>query len=82
MSKKHIKILYFGRLAEITKKNEELFEVNHNETVGEVVSTISELYTELNKHSFKIALNQKLVQPDELLNNATEIALLPPFSGG
>lgn len=82
MSKKRIKILYFGRLAEITNKNEEVLEVASDQTVKELLHSISQNYKGLEKLSFKIALNQKIVEQDEPITNATEIALLPPFSGG
>ena len=82
MSKKLIKILYFGRLAEITNKNEEMLEVASDQTVKELLLSIAQNYKGLEKHSFKIAVNQKIVKLEESLANATEIALLPPFSGG
>lgn len=75
-----ITIKYFGQIAEVTKTNEETLEVNGSQ-ISDVLQLLHKKYNLLKTKDFKIAQNQKLVPLNTPLNG-TEIALLPPFSGG
>ncbi|NAS32064.1 MoaD/ThiS family protein [Flavobacteriaceae bacterium R38] len=74
-------IKYFGMLAEVTKCNEELIEVNEC-TIKELTSKLLEYHPDLKSKNFKVAVNQSLVDEDILITSKDEIALLPPFAGG
>jgi molybdopterin synthase sulfur carrier subunit len=75
-----IKIKYFGLLTEITNCQEEY--VNDSlRTVKELLNLLYIKYPELKGKDFQVAQNNSIVALETKINN-TEIALLPPFSGG
>ncbi|MFE3847909.1 MoaD/ThiS family protein [Flavobacterium sp. LB3P45] len=78
-----LNIKYFGVLAEITKKKEELLVWDEsNLTVNSLKSKIESVYQELQKNSYSIALNQTMVGMDVIVKDQDVIAFLPPFAGG
>ena len=75
-----IKIKYFGLLTEITNCQEEY--VNDSlRTIKELLNLLYIKYPELKGKDFQVAQNNSIVALETIINN-TEIALLPPFSGG
>lgn len=75
-----LNIKYFGLLAEITKCDGE--RLNFSETsVSELLDVLFYKYPELKTKEFQVAQNHEIVA-EETLITGTEIALLPPFSGG
>jgi len=75
-----LNIKYFGLLSEITKCHEE--PLNFSETsVSELLDVLFYKYPELKTKDFQVAQNNEIVT-EETLVSGTEIALLPPFSGG
>jgi len=75
-----LNIKYFGLLAEVTKCNEEHIEFSKT-SVSELLEYLFEKYPELKDKDFQMAQNNNIVQKNaEFLE--TELALLPPFSGG
>ena len=75
-----IKIKYFGLLTEITNCQDEY--VNDSlSTVKELLDLLFKKYPELKDKDFQVAQNNSIVALETKLDN-TEIALLPPFSGG
>lgn len=77
--KVHVK--YFGMLAEAIGKNEEQFEITEK-SVLELDAFLKNKYSKLEFINYKFAVNQSLVDGNELLKENDEIALLPPFAGG
>ena len=75
-----IKIRYYGKLAEITNKNEEFLFVDIN-TVGALKGRLSVQYPELEKFQFQLAQDNTIVDENQKLNGSA-VDLLPPFSGG
>ena len=78
----NIRVLYFGVIAEITQRNEELIEVVENTSVDQLKKIVYNQYPSLQSTSFSIAINQQIVNQDRVLTSENEVALLPPFSGG
>jgi molybdopterin synthase sulfur carrier subunit len=76
----HIKIKYFGQIAEITNTFEEQLDVK-DALISDVLELLYSKYKGLKQQDFKVALNKKLVALKTPLAEG-EIALLPPFSGG
>ena len=76
----YIRIKYFGLLTEVTGCSEEILEFQGG-TVGELLTELNKKHTLLESKDFQIAQNQQLVGLQEQIKG-TEIALLPPFSGG
>ena len=75
-----ITIKYFGRLAEITGCAEEHMAFS-KATVSDILDALFLKYPALKHANFQVAQDLKIVSKDTLVM-ATEIALLPPFSGG
>lgn len=76
----NIPIKYFGLLTEITGCSAETLEF-HGKTLEELLEELCKKYPSLKGKDFQVAQNQELVSVQEQING-TEIALLPPFSGG
>ena len=77
-----LKLLYFGVLIDVAGKSAEEFVVEKLIDVEFLMQLILKLYPEMNKHKFKVAVNQKIVDSKSSLNDGDEIAFLPPFAGG
>lgn len=75
-----ITIKYFGQIAEVTQREEEILEISEG-TVSELLNILNSKYDGLKHKDFQIAQNQGLVSKETVLTGQ-EIALLPPFSGG
>ena len=75
-----ITIKYFGLLVEVTGCSEELINTSA-ETINDLLDELYSKYSELREKDFQVAQNNTIVDKSEPINQ-TEIALLPPFSGG
>jgi len=75
-----ITLKYFGLLVEVTGCSEESI----NTSAVTIKQLLEELYTkypDLENKDFQVAQNNFIAGETEVINQ-TEIALLPPFSGG
>lgn len=78
-----ISIKYFGIIADITLKTEEvIFLENDFTTLKLIQSKIEIKYPKILDVNYSIAVNKKFLQNDIPLNNKDIIAFLPPFAGG
>lgn len=75
-----ITIKYFGLLAEITHCTEETISFSKG-TAAELLSILYNHHPNLLGKDFKVAQQMELIDNNTKIT-ATEIALLPPFSGG
>ena len=50
--------------------------------VGELDALAKEQFPALESHSYRVAVNQKYVEPDAPLQGGEEIAFIPAVSGG
>jgi len=76
----NLTIKYFGLLAEITQCNEEVIEFSES-SISEVLEVLYNKYPNLRDKDFQVAQQLEIISKDSIVS-ATEIALLPPFSGG
>ena len=83
-----MKLKYFAWIAEIIDKREESLEVPSGiETIGQLIdylSSIDEAYKKAfeKRKSIKFAVNQVLVNENDLISKADEGAFFPPMTGG
>ena len=78
-----ITVKYFGIIADITQKKEEVFFIDEEaNTIKNIKSKIEIKYPKVLVINYSIAVNKKFLQNDILLKNNDIIALLPPFAGG
>ena len=79
---------YFAWISEIIDKREESLEIPSGiETIGQLIdylSSIDEAYKKAfeKRKSIKFAVNQVLVNENELISKADEVAFFPPMTGG
>lgn len=73
-------IKYFGMLIEVTQCTEETVPFTEG-TISDLLKQLFKKHPLLEEKAFKVAQNQSLVNEDEIVSHS-EIALLPPFSGG
>ncbi|MDA0237924.1 MAG: molybdopterin converting factor subunit 1 [Proteobacteria bacterium] len=83
-----IKILFFAKLRETFKVSQEVIVLADVENkVSDVLNLLRQRgdvwRRELDERkSFRIAVNQEMVSDDVFLNEADEMALFPPVTGG
>ena len=78
-----IVVKYFGIIADITKKKEEVFFIEGEFNSVKLLQSKLELnYPKIMVINYSIAVNKKFLQNDILLKNSDIVALLPPFAGG
>ena len=78
-----IVVKYFGIIADITKKKEEVFFIEDEFNSLKLLQSKLEIkYPKILVINYSIAINKKFLQNDILLKNSDIIALLPPFAGG
>jgi molybdopterin synthase sulfur carrier subunit len=75
-----VTVKYFGLLAEVTSCKEEVVDFTKT-TARQLLEQLYITYPALKGLDFQIAQERELISPDTKING-TEIALLPPFSGG
>ncbi|MCC7455285.1 MAG: MoaD/ThiS family protein [Crocinitomix sp.] len=77
----NVTVLFFGMLAEVTQTS--VLELNTNSMhLTDFQNEVLNLFPDLKKMSFKIAVNEKIVEEDVPLTAFSKIAFLPPFAGG
>lgn len=78
-----ITVKYFGIIADITQKKEEvIFMKEESNTLKYLQSIIEIKYPKILVINYSIVVNKKFLQNDILLKSKDIIALLPPFAGG
>jgi len=59
-----------------------LLTISDVSNTNELLSSLNSLYPQLKEMKFTISVNRRIVNNNEPLNADSEVALLPPFSGG
>jgi len=79
-----VDIKFFGMLEEAVMKSEEIMEFENCDKISlhDIHEIIKNKNPKLKQYNYKIAVNHKITSEDIIINNNTEIALLPPFAGG
>ena len=75
-----MKVLFFASIAEITGQSE--LEISGVNSVADLRDDLEKQFKGIKSMKYAIAVNNKIVTGDHLLNDSDEIAFLPPFSGG
>lgn len=77
-----LNIIYLGKIKELTGISNEILEFNDGISVQTLIDQLTITYPHLAFESFQISVNRNLVEFGYILNEAAEVALLPPFAGG
>ncbi len=75
-----IKILLFGQLKEIL--NADFIEMKDVGDSDILMEKLKGKFPALTDISFRVAVDKNLISENIVLSESSEIALLPPFSGG
>jgi len=75
-----VEIRFFGQLTDLTKTEKVLIEDMRDTNI--MINKIMEMYPALANATFKVALNNKLVNDNIEITENSIIAFMPPFSGG
>lgn len=77
-----ILVRFFGQLAEITGKQETTIVLPYNATILQVKNQLFKEFKGLEYKTYKVALNNNLVNDADLLTKDAKIDFLPAFAGG
>ena len=77
-----VTIKYFGLITEKTGKTEEKFNFEWSKTLHEIQNELIEKYPSLKHIQYTIAYNQIIRTTNCMVEQDSEIDLMPPFSGG
>jgi sulfur-carrier protein len=75
-----IKVLFFGVLAEVAKTGFRSYQ--NIESFGDLRLRIADDFPEFVHYSYRISVNNEILNNEPILSDGDEIAFLPPFSGG
>jgi len=75
-----MEIKAFGLLTDIFKK--EIISIESVKDLNELKEKLIKSFPALSQKSFVIAVNKQITHNNVSLNEDSEVALLPPFSGG
>ena len=75
-----VTVLFFGVLAEVAQTAVKNY--RDVSSLGELKHRIGDDFPGLMYYSFRISVNNELVNNDTTLTSGDEIALMPPFAGG
>ena len=75
-----IQLKCFGQVAEIIGKSElKTYDIADTDSLIKKICTD---FPKLDKFTFLISVNKKLIQGNQKLRTGDEVAFLPPFAGG
>ena len=81
-----MRIRYFAWIKDVTKKDDDIIDINHPKTLQELKNYLETTYPDLKEHFLKdvlrFAVNQEYVSKNLNLKPTDEIAIFPPVSGG
>jgi molybdopterin converting factor subunit 1 len=79
-----VKVLYFAVLRDLCGQSTEEIQLADGENVGHLLKLLATRSTTQNKlwDTIAVAVNQEYAQPNLILQDGDEVALLPPVSGG
>ena len=75
-----VEVILFGQLTDITRQEKIL--IADVADTDELVKAIEQQYPGMAGIKYVIAADKKLISKNTVINEKTELALLPPFSGG
>jgi len=74
-----LKVIMFGRLADIAGNSVSVSDVNDTDSL---INVLQKKYPALNETKYVVAVNKQVIKGNTSLDKNSEVALLPPFSGG
>ena len=75
-----LKVIVFGRLVEVLGSRS--LDIPAVETVGDLKQYFSKNFVGFDSLTYSVAVNQVIASDEDIIAHGSEVALLPPFSGG
>jgi len=75
-----INVLTFGEVADIV--NTSSFNMDHVTDIDTLKQLLEDKFPQLREIKYAVAVNKKIVNQNVTIEDASIVALLPPFSGG
>ena len=75
-----LKVIVFGRLVEVLGSRS--LDIPEVESVGELKQYFSKNFEGFDSLTYSVAINQVIASDEDIITHGSEVALLPPFSGG
>ena len=76
-----VSVLFFGSLIDATEGEREI-QLKDMPDIDSVKNNLLKKFPKLENYTFRVALNQKILDENQVLSDDDVIALLPPFAGG
>ena len=77
---KQMNILVFGQLEDITGAS--IISIDEVTNTEQLLNSLYIRFPQLKEKKILIAVDQKIIQENTVINDQSAVALLPPFSGG
>ena len=77
-----VRVLYFGVLKDVVKRDREEREMAEGGTVGELLAALGREASSAVWSRVAVGVNREYVRLATVLRDGDEVALLPPVSGG
>ncbi len=77
-----LNILLFGETADLIGTREVVLEVVEKISTEDLISNLAQKHPKLSNHKLLVAVNEKYVDPDTLLNDGDKVAVFTAVSGG
>lgn len=87
MTRRKIRVLFYGVLRDVLRKKEIYLEIDEaRKSIDDIIKILIDKFPSLKEKKFEVALNKELLRREDYKSREVkfddEIALLPPFSGG
>ena len=77
-----IKVIYFAILKDLSKKEEEFFSIEENNTPESLYELLKEKYSFPDHINLKVAINDSFAEWKTILNDQDIVVFIPPVTGG
>ncbi len=76
-----INLLFFGRLVDVVNKQQNIV-LDEKTTAYQLQKILQSNYPDLERYTYRIAINENIVNNDQELKENDVVAFMPPFAGG
>jgi molybdopterin converting factor small subunit len=75
-----VNVIFFGVLSDVVGKN--MLTIQDTDNMTDLKSKLITNYPDLKDYTYRMAVNQQMVEDNYLLFDNDSVAVMPPFAGG
>jgi molybdopterin synthase sulfur carrier subunit len=75
-----IEVMFFGQLTDLTGTGR--IEIEGAADTDQLLRQLIQKFPALSSSTYRIAVNNKMINGNTMIDSESKIALMPPFSGG